>query len=66
MNTTKNTRNEMSTPKIFMMSHQFELMELRYLRSCVCAESTFATDLSTFSSMRTAISPCSATIVASC
>ena len=49
-----------------MMSHRLDDIEFMYLSSCVCALSTFATDSFTFSSIRTASSPCSDTIVASC
>lgn len=54
----------MSTAKIFMTSHRLLEMVFRYLSSCVCADSTLASVSSTFSSMRTAISPCSCTCAA--
>mmetsp|Transcript_4751 Transcript_4751/g.15856 ORF Transcript_4751/g.15856 Transcript_4751/m.15856 type:complete len:238 (-) Transcript_4751:662-1375(-) len=66
MNTTKNTRKLIRTPNIFIMSHLLDDTEFKYFSSCVCALSTLATDCSTFSSMRMARSPCSATMDESC
>mmetsp|Transcript_38531 Transcript_38531/g.108934 ORF Transcript_38531/g.108934 Transcript_38531/m.108934 type:complete len:287 (+) Transcript_38531:120-980(+) len=66
MKTTKNTRNTISTAKIFMISHRLEEMVLRYFSRCACAPSTFCNVSSTFSSIRTAISPCCWTMCASC
>jgi len=59
-------RNAMSTKKIFIISHRFDDILLRYLASWLCAPSTFANVSSMFWSILIAISPCWETMVASC
>ena len=49
--TTKKMKKTNMTPNIFNMSQRLEVMPLKYLRSSVCAASTFVRVSSTLSSI---------------
>ena len=62
---TKNRANTSNTAKHLRMSHRFDEMVAKCRSSCACAPSTLPSASPTYSSMRMAVSPCSATNVAS-